>query len=78
MNNPLNQLVYAETGSAIDLVIIDGKIIMSHGTLRSMDETQIIQQINFIHQQMLPELSCAEASVNRFIPYYRKIYERCL
>jgi len=78
LNNPVNQLVYAETGSAVDLVMIEGKVIMSNGTLRTMDEYTIIQNINSIHCQILAELNRAEASVNKFLPYYRKIYERCL
>ncbi len=74
----VNQLVYAETDSAVDLVMIDRKVIMSNGTLRTMDEYTIIQNINSIHRQILAELTRAEASVNKFLPYYRKIYERCL
>jgi 5-methylthioadenosine/S-adenosylhomocysteine deaminase len=78
LNHPLNQLVYAESGSAVNLVVIDGKIIMHNGKLRNVDEDQIIQKINSIHQQLLLELSRTEASVDEFLPYYRKIYERCL
>jgi 5-methylthioadenosine/S-adenosylhomocysteine deaminase len=78
LNHPLNQLVYAETGSAVNLVIIDGKLVLQEGKLQTLDEAQIIQKIHSLHQQLLPQLDQSDRSVRQFLPYYRKIYERCL
>jgi 5-methylthioadenosine/S-adenosylhomocysteine deaminase len=78
LNHPLNQLVFAETGAAVDLMVVDGAIVMSNGKLSRVDETQLIQTIHETHQQLLPDLERSEASVKQFLPYYRKIYDRCL
>jgi guanine deaminase len=32
LNDPLRQLVYAETGASVDLVVIDGVEVMQMGT----------------------------------------------
>ncbi len=78
LNHPLNQLVYAETGSAVSLVIVDGKLVLQEGKLQTLDESQIVQKIHSLHQQLLPQLDQSDNSVRQFLPYYRKIYERCL
>ncbi|HEY9696724.1 MAG TPA: amidohydrolase [Trichocoleus sp.] len=78
LNNPLNQLVYAETGAAVDWVMIDGKVVMQQGQLTQIKEHQIIAAIEATHQQLLPSLSASEESVNALLPYYRQIYDRCL
>lgn len=78
LNQPLNQLVYAETGSAVSLVIIDGKLVLHQSELQTLDESQIVQKIHSLHQQLLPQLNQSDTSVRQFLPYYRKIYERCL
>lgn len=78
LNNPLRQLTYAETGTSVDLIIIDGNTVMKNGVLTTIDESQIIEKICELHQKMLPSLEFSESSVKRFLPFYRQIYDRCL
>jgi guanine deaminase len=78
LNHPLRQLVYAETGAAIDLVVVDGRIVMQWGELTQIREADLIEQIHQTHQAILPHLEASEDSVKTFLPYYRKIYDRCL
>jgi guanine deaminase len=77
LNAPLNQLVYAETGTAIDLVLVDGRIVLQDGRLTQIDEAQIIDRIQAIHQEILPSLTASEATIHTLLPYYRRIYDRC-
>lgn len=78
LNRPLNQLVYAETGAAIDLVVIDGKVVLQQGKFTQIDEAALIQAILETHQALQPSLQASENSVRTFLPYYRQIYDRCL
>jgi len=78
LNHPLRQLVYAETGAAVDLVVIDGQVLMRDGKLTTLREADLIDKIHHTHAAILPHLEASEASVETFLPYYRKIYDRCL
>lgn len=78
LNHPLRQLVYAETGAAVDLVIVDGNVVMQDGELKSVNESDLISKIHDTHQAILPHLESSEKSVQEFLPYYRRIYDRCL
>jgi cytosine/adenosine deaminase-related metal-dependent hydrolase len=44
--NPISHLVYAATGSDVDTVIIDGRIIMKNRTVLTLDEEKIIREAN--------------------------------
>src|SRR5260221_14697098 len=36
--NPISSLVYAATGAEVDAVVVDGRIVVEHGQLLTMDE----------------------------------------
>jgi cytosine/adenosine deaminase-related metal-dependent hydrolase len=44
--NPVSTLVYAATGGEVDLVMVDGRIVVEQGTLLTMNEREIKQQAN--------------------------------
>ncbi len=48
MDDPFNlaaNLVYAARGDEVDAVMIDGSMILDHGTLRTIDEPAVLQEI---------------------------------
>ena len=45
-NNLFASLVYSANGSEVDTVIVDGKILMEHGELKTLDEEKIIFHFN--------------------------------
>jgi cytosine/adenosine deaminase-related metal-dependent hydrolase len=42
--NPVSTLVYAATGSEVDMVVIDGQVVVEQGNLLTMDEDEVIEQ----------------------------------
>lgn len=42
--NPISTLVYAATGGEVDTVVVDGKVVVSQGTLLTMNEEDVIAQ----------------------------------
>ena len=42
--NPISSLVYAATGAEVDTVVIDGRIVVEHGQLLTMDENEVMKQ----------------------------------
>ncbi|HVB24927.1 MAG TPA: amidohydrolase [Ktedonobacteraceae bacterium] len=44
--NHVSTLVYAATGGEVDMVVVDGKIVVEQGQLLTMDEEEIMEQAN--------------------------------
>lgn len=42
--NPISSLVYAATGAEVDTVVVDGRIVVEHGRLLTMDEDEVMEQ----------------------------------
>jgi len=78
LNNPLGQLVYAENGGDLDLVMIDGEIVLRDGRLTRIDESAILAEIAEEHRRLLPLIEDSERKVSRINDAYRRIYARCL
>lgn len=74
----LRQLVYAERGQNIDMVMVNGSVVVRNGTLQTIDESSIVSEINEAYARLLPEIEASEAAVDTFTPSYRKIYCRCM
>lgn len=78
---PLNdleaQLIFCEHGSSVDTVIVEGRIVVDGGRLRTVDEDVLRQRI----EEMLPlyreHYARAMRWVERLEPYYAEVYYRC-
>lgn len=77
LNAPLNQLVYAAGRSEVDLVMVDGEIILRDGRLTRIDEAAILDEIAEAHARIEPHLAASEADVARIAPHYERIHRRC-
>ena len=42
--NPVSTLVYAATGGDVDMVVVDGQVVVEQGNLLTMDEDEVIEQ----------------------------------
>jgi cytosine/adenosine deaminase-related metal-dependent hydrolase len=42
--NPISSLVYTATGAEVDTVVVDGRIVVEHGQLLTMDENEVMEQ----------------------------------
>ncbi len=78
LNDPLRQLVYAERGSSIHSIVIDGDVVMRNGRLTRVDEAALLVEIAEEHATLEPEIGQAERSADRMLPALERIYRRCL
>ncbi len=78
LGDPLRQLVYCETGSDLDTIIVDGDIVMRDGRLTRIDETAILAEARDTYTELAPRIDAAEAAMADMCHAYRKIYHRCL
>jgi 5-methylthioadenosine/S-adenosylhomocysteine deaminase len=51
-NNPVNQLVFAETGAAVDTVVVDGKVVMADGKILTFDVASMACEIRDMVQAL--------------------------
>jgi len=77
LNDPLKQLVYAERGSSIDTVFVDGEIVMRGGTLVQVDEAALLAEIAEEYRTLEPQFTAAERTVGRMQPALQRIHQRC-
>jgi hypothetical protein len=73
----MRQIVYAERGQSLDMVMVDGGIVVRDGALRSLNEAEIVGEINEAHAALKGEIEASEETVNSFSQWYREIYRRC-
>jgi 5-methylthioadenosine/S-adenosylhomocysteine deaminase len=45
LNDPVTQLVFAETGSAVDTVIIDGCVVVEDGRVTAFDAGEVVREV---------------------------------
>lgn len=76
--DPLRQLVYAETGADLDLVMVDGDVVMQDGRFVRFDEAALLSELEGAHAELLPQLEAADASVEAMSDAYDEIYRRGL
>ncbi|MGQ0654842.1 MAG: hypothetical protein ACT4P4_21680 [Betaproteobacteria bacterium] len=44
LNDPVHQLVYSETGSSVDTVVIDGRLVMENGRVLTFDADEVLRE----------------------------------
>jgi guanine deaminase len=78
LNDPLRQLVYAESGADLSLVMVDGEIVMRDGRFTRFDDAALFDEIAAEHERLKPYLDAAEAGVSGIRQAYEAIYRRSL
>lgn len=77
LNNPVQQLSYAETGRALSHLVVDGELVVEEGRLTRIDEAAMIDRIQAAAADLAPDIAAAEANVGRIRAPYEAIHARC-
>jgi cytosine/adenosine deaminase-related metal-dependent hydrolase len=51
--NPLNNLVYAATGSSVRSVMIDGRMVLDEGRLTTVDERAVYERVEVLAREQV-------------------------
>lgn len=78
LGDPLRQLVYCETGSGLDAVLVGGEIVMRDGKLTRIDEAAILAEARDAYLELKPFIDAEEERLKPVQAVYKKIYHRCL
>jgi len=68
LNDPYLQVVYCETGVSVDLVVIDGRVVIEDGRIVSFDEEALLREILTLHRRLQPRFESEDAATARIEP----------
>jgi 5-methylthioadenosine/S-adenosylhomocysteine deaminase len=77
VNDLPNQLVYAENGSSVRLVMVDGAIVVEDGACTKIDEAALLREARTVLGGFLTQHALVEDEARELEPYLRAVYERC-
>jgi len=69
LNHPLNALVYAETGTDVETVLVDGRIVLEHGRVCTVDEARLRAQAQAAADRLRVHNSAAWQLAAQLTPY---------
>jgi guanine deaminase len=67
--DPVKALVYAETGAAVDTVLVDGRVVVEGGRVTTVDETRIYARAQEAADRQRARGASAWALAERLAPY---------
>ncbi|MEM8959480.1 MAG: amidohydrolase family protein [Pseudomonadota bacterium] len=77
LNNPVQQLTLAETGRALQHLLVDGEFVIKDGALTRIDEAAVLERIHEEAAILEPEIAASEAEVTALRGPYEAIYSQC-
>lgn len=78
LNDPVRQIVYAERGSNLNLVVVDGQIVMRDGRLTTIDETAILREAQAAHAELIDQLTSSQVDTAPFKHAIEAVYLKSL
>jgi 5-methylthioadenosine/S-adenosylhomocysteine deaminase len=74
----LFQLVYAENGTSLDTVVVDGKIIMRNGAIVSIDESKIMEKLEARQERIIATIDKCSERAGEILPHLKSAYDLCV
>ena len=76
LNSAARQLVFTEAGRGVETVIVDGRIIMSEGRVRTVDETALRRTIEAVMVDFRKDMADVAARVDPLYPHLLDAHRR--
>ena len=78
-NSAARQLVYTESGRAVESVIVDGRIVMKDRKIKTIDEDALRREVTGLMRHFIADYEAIVASRKRALPYmleaHRKVWQ---
>ena len=78
-NSAARQLVYTESGRAVESVIVDGRIVMKERKVKTIDEDALRREVTGLMRHFIADYEAIVASRKRALPYmleaHRKVWQ---
>jgi cytosine/adenosine deaminase-related metal-dependent hydrolase len=75
-NDVINQLAYTETGHSVETVMVDGRILMEAGVIKTVNENQIHSEIGNIAARLFKNKEEANLDGKLYEPYLMDMYRK--
>jgi cytosine/adenosine deaminase-related metal-dependent hydrolase len=76
LNNAVRQLVFAESGRAVDRVYVGGRLVVSGGRVISVDETAIYDELRVLLPEFERHYRGAVEANRRLFPFVEQVYRQ--
>jgi cytosine/adenosine deaminase-related metal-dependent hydrolase len=64
--SPVSAVVYSVTGQDVKLVVVDGKVLVEKGELKSMDETEVVREAQLRSKEVVERAGLTTAVAGRW------------
>ncbi len=78
LNVPVRQLVHGEIVAGIDIVVVDGRLVVKGGKLTMIDEAAIIAELQEVHAELKDQIMGSEESARQVFEGISKVYWKAL
>ena len=78
MNDPSVHLVYAENGSSVTDVLVNGELLVRDGKLTRLDEAQIMAEVREHMPELIAQRDRWEAIARKHEPHMKALYMHCM
>jgi 5-methylthioadenosine/S-adenosylhomocysteine deaminase len=75
-NSAARQLVYTESGRGVDLVLVDGKVVVKDRKVTTIDEDGLRAEVAELMKFFIPDYSAVVESRKRALPYMREAHRQ--
>ncbi len=76
LNSAARQMVYAETGAAVDTVMVDGKVVVERGRLATIDTDTLRQSVAAVMDGLRADQRAVAARFETIRPYLVEAWEK--
>ena len=52
LNDPIRQVIHGERGSGVEIVLVDGEVVVRNGRLTRIDETALLREAQDVHAEL--------------------------
>jgi 5-methylthioadenosine/S-adenosylhomocysteine deaminase len=74
----VNQLVFCEHGESVEMVVVDGNIVMQDGRITTIDEEQVLSELKEALPGIQMKIRNSERTAEELEPALEKAYFRCI
>jgi guanine deaminase len=78
LNVPVRQLVHGEVVAGIDIVVVDGQVVVQDGKLTLIDEATIIAELQAVHAELKDQIMGSEEAARPVLEGVSKAYHMAL
>lgn len=76
LNSATRQLVYTEGGRGVDTVVVDGRVVIRHGRLATMDQDALLDEVMAVVPKFREDFAAIAARVEKLQPWIAAAHKK--